>query len=211
MIEYEYHTSFSGHRSRTLPSKKFDRKTFDPISNDTDRAILNGLRVPGRARLLHDWVSTSLRYLIHSDMQEGKNKGEAYIDFGCGESPERFIAQQLGYQSVGMDLFPPIFVEQDVKSFIVGDIAEPLPFADYTFSYATCHAVIALLKPEERAPFYSEVYRCLKIGGVFVLTGTDLKNGYGFDLATERERLLGSAEFDYVRSLAYGVVVERNC
>jgi SAM-dependent methyltransferase len=213
MIEYEYFKLHDGRQRKLLPSKKFNRKTFDPHRNDTDRAILESLRRPGRAR--YEWrhgiyPSPSLRYLLDAGMYRGQNKGESYIDFGCGESGDRFIAKHFGYHSVGMDLFGPIFIEQDTSSLIIGDIAEPLPFPDYTFTYATCHAVIALLLPSERAAFYKEVYRCLKVGGTFVLTGVDLKNGYGFDLPTERERLLKSAEFDYVRGIGYGVVVERN-
>jgi len=210
MIEYDYITFPSGKTKKYLPDRKFNRKTFDPIGNETDAAILKALRNLGRGRFFHGWASPSLRYLLEAAMWKRQNAGEAYIDFGCGESADRFIVAKYGYQGFGMDLFPPLFVEQDTGAFIKGDIAEPLPFADHTFTYATCHAVIALLKPEERAPFYREAYRCMKIGGRFVLCGQHLKNGYGFDLETERMRLLESTEFEYVRSIGYGVVVERN-
>jgi SAM-dependent methyltransferase len=218
VIEYDIMTLTDGRRRKLLPDKKFNRKTFDPFHSDTDRAILNSLRTTGRGRYLwlrHNdemYPSTSMRYLLDESLRKGDNTGESYIDFGCGESGDRFIAHRMGYHSLGMDLFPPIFTPQETKTpgFITGDIAEPLPFRDYEFTYATCHAVIALLLPEERERFYKEVYRCLKIGGTFVLTGVDLKNGYGFDLATERSRLLRNASFDYVRSLGYGVAVEKN-
>lgn len=217
MIQYEYFKLSDGQARKLLPSKRFDRKTFDPFKSETDRAILKVLRTPGRSRYFHlrdhdwHWPSPSLRYL-YNGLRAGDNAGEEYIDFGCGESADRFIAHRLGYNSTGMDLFPPIFVEQETKSpaFVAGDIAEPLPFADFTFTYATCHAVIALLKPDERANFYREVFRCLKIGGTFVLNGLELKNGYGFDLGDEKERLLHSTDFEYVRSIGYGVVVEKN-
>jgi SAM-dependent methyltransferase len=220
MIEYEYFTFLDGSRRRYLPSKKFDRKTFDPHKSETDRAILKTLRTTGRTRYEYlrinniSYPSSSMRYLMETDTEFRSeiNKGEGYIDFGCGESGDRFIAHRLGYNSVGMDLFPPLFVEQETESpaFITGDIAEPLPFPDHSFTYATCHAVIDLLPPRERAGFYKEVYRCLKIGGTFVLTGVELKNGYGFDTQIERERLLKSAEFDYERAVGFGTVVKRN-
>jgi SAM-dependent methyltransferase len=219
MIDYDVYTFPSGVRRKYLPDRKFNRKTFNPLNDDTDRAILRVLRQIGINRYMYFryrngfYASTSLRYLMDSAMSCGENKGEAYIDFGCGESGDRFIAHRLGYQSVGMDLFPPMFTEQETKSpgFIIGDIAEPLPFADFQFTYATCHAVIALLQRDERARFYQEVYRCMKIGGVFVLTGAHLKNGYGFDLDTERYRLLKSTDFDYVRTVAsFGVAVQKN-
>jgi SAM-dependent methyltransferase len=215
-IQYEYFYPRYGNPRKLLPAKKFDRKIFDPINDATDRAILKKLRGPGIARYSYlKWgslyPSPSLRCLW-DDMKNEANKGEAYIDFGCGESADRFIAWRLGVRTIGMDLFPPLFTDQEklASPFIVGDIAEPLPFADFSFSFATCHAVISLLKPSERAGFYKEAYRCMKIGGLFVLCGLNLKNGYSFDLAEERERLLKSTDFEYERGGGGGFIVRRD-
>jgi SAM-dependent methyltransferase len=194
-IQYTYWQLGDGRQRKLLPDKKFDRKTFDPLADATDRAILNVLRTPGRAR--YTWMeynrgfypSTSMRCLLPS-MRGGENAGEAYIDFGCGESGDRFIAHRLGYRSLGVDLFPPVGMNQptDVPRLVIEDIAEPLPFPDYEFTYATCHAVIALLPVADRANFYAEAYRCMKVGGTFVLSGLELKNGHGFDLDTGGRR-----------------------
>lgn len=216
-VEYTLWTNCFGKTRKLLPDRKFDRKTFDPFNNDTDKAILNSLRIPGRTRFNRGWTTPSLRALQTEGLARSiftgvtdPNKGERFIDFGRGESGDRFWVQTWGYESFGIDLFPPIFINQDTHGFHVGDIAEPLTFPDYYFTYATCHAMISLLKPKERIDFYKEAYRVMKIGGKFALSGLHLKNGYDFDLNEELRKLLKNTEFQYIRSYPYGGIVQKD-
>lgn len=128
-----------------------------------------------------------------------------YVDLCCGLSPDRLVAQQLGYKVCGIDIAPinPYpqgwhFHESGWKklqsSFVLGDVEEKLPFADNSVIAMTCHAAIDLIKPVKRQDLYAEISRCLKPEGVFALTHQKLCNGYGWD---------GNAEIDKLKEVGF--------
>jgi SAM-dependent methyltransferase len=202
-------------------NQKFDRKSFDPLSNSIHDSILGHLRKCGYNR--HRWYnnrhsphaqhgprhyncccSPSLRAL---DLPEKPYLSDVYLDIGCGDSADFSIVAGWGWESYGLDLIPPR-IKAERGDFIQSDACDGLPFPDYSISYVTCHAMIALVKPEERLSLYEDVYRVMKYGGVFVLSGIELRNGYGFDVRTERERVL-SAGFEHIRSTGTGFVMDK--
>lgn len=91
------------------------------------------------------------------------------LDLGCGAKPKNpFNADEL----FGIDLRDD--PEANIRK---ADLAiEPIPFADETFEYVTAHDFIehiprVLYLPHRRNPFVelmSEVWRVLKVGGMFL-------------------------------------------
>lgn len=125
---------------------------------------------------------------------------EVYLDLGAGDSPDVLIASALGYRAFSLDLFPPFqhgqvcaeLVKRKSKFYVQAD-AISLPFANHSVDYITSQAMIDLVPKNERLAFYQEVFRVLKIGGVFSLTGANLRCGYGYSQFAEanRARTLG--------------------
>lgn len=227
-----YHSSYykgfweldtSIERPPDMADYKFDRKTFDPINNSAHRAILGTLRQVGGGRSSRYKNST-----LHSEYHNPKHYScccsdslEAlgmlqpsegiYLDLGAGNSPDVAIAASWGYQAHALDLFPPLqreWLENTSDYFTKADVVEPLPFANNSVAAASSHAMIALIRPDERLRFYKNVYRVLRSGGLFSLTGVKLVNGYGFSAREEKERVL-SLGFEYVASVIFGFVVRK--
>lgn len=206
----------------------FDRRTFNPEIHALHRKTLNVLRQIGRSRAWHclngirypSWPTEQRHESDHiwccgsnalkalwQGLQGKRNKEgvEVYIDIGCGDSPDAYIAALSGFESFGVDLFPPS-PDSDManvvscaanSSFIRAD-ALLLPFKDYAADYISSQAMIALVKPQERLGLYEEIHRVLKIGGTFSLTGAELKCGYGWKQSEEiaRARKIPSWEIE---------------
>jgi SAM-dependent methyltransferase len=187
--------------------KRFNRKKFDPVKDWDDATILNILRSPGKRRfyIWRDWnegSSTSFEYL-----QLEKTQGGLFLDLGCGDSPDCLIAESLGYQSIGFDLFPR---SKELSIYPAGyqvraDIAEGLPLRDCSVDAAVCQAVIDLIEPQARSQFYREVRRVMKVGGLFSIRFMRLKHGWGYNQPSE-SKLIEEAGFVRVRSYGTGYV-----
>lgn len=132
----------------------------------------------------------------HSQRERG-----VYVDLGCGNSADTMIAREIGHYAYGVDLIAPsdpyflgdshmgdFYLKGDRPLFFRADICERIPFEDGTVDYASSHAVIDLIPPNDRAKFFSEVFRILKPGGYFSFMGAKLKEGYGFSESLEKQR-----------------------
>lgn len=199
-----------------LLSQRFDRKTFSvEVENyGTGHAtIVRRLRVVGHARRawyskrrgggLHDdnhrfcCSSRALRAINLATRERG-----VFLDLGCGDSADAAIARELGFKAVGLDLFEPSPYEvhpSDVAPFILADVADAIPFRDGSVDIVVSQAMVDLIEPEARPRFYSEVYRVLKVGGLFALNPVHLVNGYGVVRADEK-RLCARPGFYHVDS-----------
>lgn len=171
--------------------KQFDRKTFDP---DAQWRELGTLRNQGHTRavkfdnlksllaptdLVEQCGSTALKQLALQPAMEAPK----FVDAGCGLSPDAALAQLLGYESIGVDLFPPS------KAIRQADVVESLSFDDDSIAVVVSQAVIDLIEPENRMRFYTNVAKALLLNGLFSQYGCALFHGYGFSNATEVARL----------------------
>jgi SAM-dependent methyltransferase len=90
------------------------------------------------------------------------------VDLGCGSSPRNIFGAQVVY---GID------VREDVDNNVVKAdlVLGKIPFEDQFFDFVTAHDFLEhiprlIYTPERRLPFVdlmSEIWRVLKIGGVF--------------------------------------------
>lgn len=92
-------------------------------------------------------------------------------DLGCGPGPHTFALARRGYDVVGIDGSPKMVEVARARAardgidvtFRVGDLCEPLRFAD-----ASLGGVLAILVAQhlaEPAAFVAEIRRCLRPGG----------------------------------------------
>lgn len=206
--------------------KPFDRLSFDPVKNHQDSVILNCLRKPGRKRLME--YAEHLRRDTRS-MDDGShmgwlktpcvswsrtmNGGGVYVDAGCGESPDADLWLEFGgAEAYAYDLCPRIeemdmgetdrlkpFKFKRKSIFVQQDICERWPNKNETVDAVGCHAVLDLLRPNERLYFYKEAYRVLKVGGVLTVLFQKLANGHGLSREDEIARL-ASLAFDTSKS-----------
>ena len=104
----------------------------------------------------------------------------AWLDAGCGsrlleddmDTLESWLASHC--KSIfGMD--PTVSCNRSIKSFLRGSIYH-LPFADNSFDLITCRMVIEHLERPPEA--FTEVVRCLRPGGAFIVMTPNLLN-YG--------------------------------
>lgn len=167
----------------------FNRKTFDPINNPIEAKVLETLRTQGRSRFTlyknnNPKYSTAMKWAI----EEGINRRipcKTFIDLGCGDSPDRLIASDKGFQATGFDLFPPSFNRGNFKQL---DVAETLPIADASIDMAISQAMVDLIEPVARTFFLSEVKRVMSATSIFACSLVWLQSGWGFDLNEEYER-----------------------
>jgi len=132
-------------------------------------------------------ASTSLSYLSYYMAQR---KG-VYIDFGCGDSPDAAIASDAGHYAYALDLVPPSESYQpstiyNLGRFFKGDITGNMNnFGSGFADYASCHAVISLMRPYERIDFYHNVLSILRHGGLFAFTINQLRDGWKCNTSEE--------------------------
>lgn len=190
-----------------LSYEPFNRKTFNPVKNAKHRKSLAVLRSVGSHRAFlfgrtkqypnrHDrkhhvscYGSSALCWLGHDFRSLRERDGnEVFIDLGCGNSPDALVATDLGYQSYAFDLFPPRSQYLDDLPFMPADVVERIPLDDLTVDFAISQAMIDLVPLNERAAFYREVDRVLKVGGVFTQIGISLHCGHGYKQSDELAR-----------------------
>lgn len=127
------------------------------------------------------------------------SRGSVLLDIGCGESRDRLIAAQRGVVAYGVDLFPPL--KRSGDRFVFAD-ARRLPFVANCVDAVICQAMIALVPPDDRYGFYSEVARLLKVGGWFSIVFYSLVDGWKVRPDYEHQRIAATG-LKYVRSGLY--------
>lgn len=212
--------------------KPFDRKKFNPETNDSDLNTLYKLRNKGWTRRVafrqakdnnfkdypypnkyHRLQSTSMWYLRTItepyDGIKASYKNKVFCDFGCGQSPDGMIAIDLGFKkSILIDLFRVRENWEKGIEFVKGDICEKLPIKEQSIDYAICQAVIDLIRPEERKLFYKNAFKLLKPGGYLAVYIINLKVGYGFNILREAENAMDSG-FYLERKFNDGFIVQK--
>ena len=147
------------------------------------------LRSPGRNRAFYGRPSISMQ-----NLQITLKPRSLVVDFGCGDSGDRCLLAKDGHRAIGLDLFPPTHQyglpknRRNQPEFVLADMRHPLPFRQSSIDGAICHAMIDLLRHEEREFFYKECFRVLRKGAKLALSGVNLKHGFGFIELEERVR-----------------------
>lgn len=192
----------------------FDRHTVD-LENDA--AMIATLRAFGHRRLVKaltgkrgdDTKSTAYRWAESQDKMKGE--GRILVDLGCGESADCYLAEKRRFIAYGFDLIAP----RDDRSMDAftnwqrADIVERIPLNDGEVDIALCSAVVDLIEPNARERFYREVYRILKLGGLFVNFIQWLAaSGYGFDPDEEHEAAK-RARFTLIATRASGFIARK--
>lgn len=213
--------------------ERFDRKTFNPDSNDIDLSILYKLRNKGWTRRIafrqaerndfkgcppntyHHFESSAMwtLRLLTEPWEENKKivdyKGKVFCDFGCGQSPDTAIAIKLGFKkAIAIDLFKVRTTWDKGVEFLEEDVCEKLSLGDDSIDHAVCQAVLDLIKPEERHLFYKNAFRVLKPGGYLSVYIVKLHVGYGHNILREIENSM-DVGFDLVRKFNDGFVVQK--
>lgn len=169
----------------------FDRKTFNPDENITDRHTLRILRQVGSSRLNtylsggrgRATQSAAMRWALKAT----NNRLGHFVDLGCGDSADCLVALDEGFNTArGFDLFSPD--EQNPMDWVQADVVERIPYPDASVGMAVSQAMLDLIEPVARESFFREVNRVLKPSGVFACHIQWLQTGWGFDLGEERER-----------------------
>jgi len=103
------------------------------------------------------------------------------LDLGCGVSPKNIFNADLVY---GIDVRDDLALSIKKADLVV----EPIPFEDDFFNYVTAHDFLEhiprlIYAPLRRYPFVelmNEIYRVLKVGGVFLSFTPAYPNGEAF-------------------------------
>lgn len=122
------------------------------------------------------------------------------LDLGCGTGRTTFALSELGYEDIiGVDLTPEMIeAAEEIKvernssiSFQIGN-AKALNFADEYFDVVifSFNGLMSIPGEAERFKALQEIYRVLKVGGLFIFTTHDREQDeHYFDFwAAEKER-----------------------
>lgn len=124
--------------------------------------------------------------------------GQTALDIGCGTGKYVQVLEQLGYTTTGVeyDIAPLTLIQQRKPGTqIVQADGQHLPFADSVFD------VVAAIQVQDYFPqrslFFSDVWRVLKPGGMFLVTMTNKRSikGLIYNLYLAWNRRSRSARF----------------
>ena len=170
---------------------------FDPLQANPDSQVdFSGVPTPRH-----------LTKEILSYFPRAKSPDSLMLDLGCGKAVHKQVAEQAGFEWVGLDYEAP-------EAQILGD-AQALPFQDSTFDFILCVTVIQYVQ----FPFVMirEANRVLKPNGKLIGTVAFLEPSHGtsfyhyshlgmYNLLKhgdfEVEKLAPSREWSVLRALA---------
>ena len=210
--------------------KKFSRK------DENSKQLLAVLRRLGKVRT-RNYVdnckkSSSQAFKILEPYIRWKYSNKKYynaglfIDCGCGDAPEVFLANDYGMNSIGLDVFPLTEIEtanhkplakglykrKDNCHFLQADVCEIWGLNKYTDTKADIihsNAMIALMDKYDRIKFYNKAYNLLKYGGLFCVNYQYLINGY-IDYWDITEKKIIKSEKETLKKIGFKVIFENS-
>lgn len=152
-----------------------------------------------------------LRSTAYEEAHYLNKKGGVFLDAGAGMSPDCSIAIMEGFKKAyAVDLFPFLghVAKDNGVNAIQGDIVQKLPIKNGTVDMIICQAVLPLMPSKDRRVFYRRARKLLKVGGVLSVYFCKLKNGYEFDIPTERKVAIESG-FGLYNNYSNGFLLKR--
>ena len=141
------------------------KKYNPPLRSFTQRCI-DTLTFPLRALTLFETDKWGLSSLASERFDYVARQTKGYcLDIGCGKH-NRFIVEYLQGNGKGIDVF---CYEGLTKDNIVNDMTH-LPFKDASFDSVSIIASINHIPRTQRNAELKEAYRCLRQGGVIIIT-----------------------------------------
>jgi SAM-dependent methyltransferase len=178
---------------------RFVEKRETAMSTDTWSGKLNELRKVGRKRAREGNPSRSMLMMLDELPDDC-----VVLDVGCGDSPDRLIARQLGLVAYGVDLFLPT----DYREHFISGSAFSLPFKTASIDGIASHSMISLVAPEDRWDMYDEFARVLKVGGLLAIGLYELRLGYATRPAQEDHAIINSGFKRRKKAALYERVIE---
>lgn len=131
-------------------------------------------------RAAPDYIRNRLGMLVS---RFGSFKGARVLDIGSGSGSSALVMADCGVMEIrGVEIDPDMTELANLRaadegvadrvSFLRLEDTARLPFPDGAFDIVTFNAVIEHIPPSLRAPILRDAYRCLKPGGLLVVTET---------------------------------------
>lgn len=149
---------------------------------------------------------SNTRSLLWNDLlslQCYAKRGDSILDLGCGNGRLYQMFANLSTEYTGLDQSEELIAKATEKfpqaNFVVGNMAEKLPFADHCFNLIYCIAAFHHLPTEElRVHALHEMKRVLKPGGKVILTNWNAQSNWakkklktgGWKLGENNEHLI---------------------
>ena len=125
-----------------------------------------------------EWAS--IRHILHSYI--GDLSGQKIMEFGCNYGATSIVASHLGARVTGVDVDAEniTLARANAAQYPTGESIEllhvsdtrKLPFEDGCFDAILCISVLEYVAPEHLAAVLAEIDRCLKPGGILIISGT---------------------------------------
>ena len=135
---------------------------FKPISNTRDNSVLGQLKFYGR--MLLDLQILSIYRDVKKDLPQYSGK---VLDIGCGQSPYRFLLNEMQTNYFGIDIVDAEKFDYD-NSDITPFNGKDIPFEANTFDAILCTEVLEHV--EHYQTLVNEMYRVMKPGAVGIVT-----------------------------------------
>lgn len=146
---------------------------------------------------------------IHSDFKKLISSGK-FLDVGCGIGRKSRELQDIGLETVGVDLNRAALVRglESINSLVQAS-ANSLPFRSESFDGAIIPGVLGIVLKDQRHGILKEAVRCIKPNGLIYIT--DFKRSEDSMLfISDEERWVDMYEQDYPTTGEYGSVVVNN-
>ena len=183
-----------------------NKTSYEAFYRDFDLPVMRQMRIEAYGEDLgqHSWVSAEE---LRRDIQLLQlSSSSVMLDLGCGPGGIlAFIAEQLRCRCFGLEISHAALAVarvmacargvQNLVDLRMGDLNEPLPFADSSFCAVVAFDVI--LHARNRGDVFREIGRVLKPGGRFLFTDAAVLTGA---ISNESVRLRSSQGFTQIVS-----------
>ena len=186
----------------TSPDSRADG--YESFYRDFDSPLMRQLRREAYGEDIgqHSWVSADE---LRGDIQRlALTPSSRFLDLGCGPcGPLAFVVANAGCHGTGVELSPSALRVgraraaalgiESMFSVQEGDLNEPLPFVANSFDAVASLDVVLHL--HDRASFFQDVARILRVGGRFLFTDAGVITGAVSNEDIRRRSVHGYTQF----------------
>jgi len=139
----------------------FSRHVTSYVEQTTGTSITARGTPADKAECL-EWYESLLRLV------EQIGKGKVALDVGCGHGYVAGHLRTKGVEAFALDIDPTVLKENSIKGYFIKGDAMHLPIKNYALDLVVTFEVVEHLKNPDVA--LREFHRCLKSGGILLLT-----------------------------------------